>query len=177
MKEFVGIGARVCPPQDLMVIKLYAQYLGSLGYTCRTGACRGPDQAFAEGTMEGSGYVKLFLPWFSYEKDWIVSLRYNPQIRVLNTQTDIQAMNSVRDYHPNPDALKPTVVKLHARNFLILGSSSAPIICWTPNGAVVGGTGQALRIANDRGASITNLGNPQTMTEVKRQLRARGYPA
>jgi len=35
------------------------------------------------------------------------------------------------------------------------------ILCWTKGGQIVGGTGQALRIAQDKGIPVINLGDPK----------------
>ena len=61
---------------------------------------------------------------------------------------------------------RSTARKFHARNcYQVLGkdlqSPSNFVLCWTPGGAVTGGTGQALRIAIDRGIPVFNMGAPE----------------
>lgn len=41
---------------------------------------------------------------------------------------------------------------------------------WTPGGMVQGGTGQALRMAQDHGIEIRNLGSPEVMVRAQRWL-------
>ena len=67
-------------------------------------------------------------------------------------------------YHPNWDNLSQGAKKLMARNacqvFGITGDQPVDfIICWTPNGEITGGTGQALRIAKDFNIPVFNLGS------------------
>ena len=44
------------------------------------------------------------------------------------------------------------------------------VVAWTPGGQIVGGTGQALRIAQSHGIPIRNLGNPEVLQNVQRFL-------
>ena len=69
-------------------------------------------------------------------------------------------------YHPAWHRCSDAARKLHARNGgQILGPElDAParvVICWTPNGELVGGTAQALRIAADHDVPVINLGDAQ----------------
>ena len=167
MAAYAGIGARNTPSEILEIMKLSAKTLASK-YTCNTGAAKGADQAFAEGALQGGGQVQLFLPWPSYENTWRNSIHGRVDTHVLQYH-DKEAFDSVYNFHPAAANLKQTVIKLHARNFCILRGTSF-VICWTPNGNIVGGTGQALRIAQHLGIKIYNLGNPETLTAFKQRL-------
>ena len=65
--------------------------------------------------------------------------------------------------------MKPAVMKLHARNYLIINKVNF-IVCWTPNGKVTGGTGQAIRMAASMGIKVYNLGNPNTLKAFKLRI-------
>ena len=143
---YAGIGSRQTPPNILARMQLLGTLLGYKGHILRTGACKGADQAFANGAIL-TGQVQLCLPWKSYEKEWVDSLKGDKQVRVLSDK-DIEAYASVDKFHPAAKKLSQGARKLHARNFLIVNGVDF-IICWTPEGKVVGGTGQALRIAED----------------------------
>ncbi len=171
MPTYAGIGARKTPNYIIDIMKQTARLLALDGYTCNTCAARGADQAFEEGCLAGFGQLQLFLPWGSYEKDWISTLQGKIDIHVLD-QNDRQAMNSVQQFHPTPGALKQSVYKLHARNYNIL-LGSAFVVCWTPNGMVTGGTGQGIRIANSLGIHVYNLGNKQTLKAFEDKIKER----
>ena len=167
MVAYAGIGARSTPGDILEIMRLSAKTL-SAKYTCNTGAAKGADQAFAEGALQGGGTVQLFLPWSSYENTWRNSLHGRVDTHVLQ-YNDREAFDSVYKFHPAAAKLKQTVIKLHARNFCILRQVDF-VICWTPNGDIIGGTGQALRIAIHNGIKIYNLGNPETLAAFKQSL-------
>ena len=66
-------------------------------------------------------------------------------------------------------------VSLQARNAMQvagpnLNRPADRIVAWTPGGEIVGGTGQALRMAQDMGIEIRNLGDPRVMRGAMRYL-------
>jgi hypothetical protein len=71
---------------------------------------------------------------------------------------------------------------MHSRNcHQILGydlqSPVDAVICWTPNGKVVGGTRTALLLAQDAGIPIFNLGRPdqdKVLEEIRQFLLESG---
>ena len=167
--NYAGIGSRGTPTHVLDIMGRSAEALARMGYCLRTGACIGADQAFAKGALRGYGRVVLCLPWSNYEKSWIRGLHGDIHLEVLDTRVHTEAVDSVKKFHPNPAALKQSVIKLHARNYLILNGVQF-VICWTPNGEVTGGTGQAIRIAQSRGIKIYNLGDPNTLAAFEKRL-------
>jgi len=166
-KIYAGIGARNTPKDILYLIKIIGICFASIGYTLNTGAAQGADQAFAEGAFSAGGKVNLFLPWPNYEKNWWS--KYNTNIIVFNSQLDKEALNSVYQYHPNANRLKKSVITLHARNYLILKNAKFAI-CYTKNGAIIGGTGQAIRIMNDMNKKVFNLGKEEDRKQVIKTL-------
>ena len=71
------------------------------------------------------------------------------------------------------------VTKLMARNcYQVLGEDlKSPvdmIICWTPDGKAAGGTGQALRIANDNDIPVFNLFDSNALDKLSRHLKLLG---
>jgi len=168
---YAGIGSRQTPPDIIKIMHDSAILLAKEGYVCNTGAALGADQAFAQGAVIGGGVVDLKLPWSTYEEKWISSLRVMSTnvITTVLTFDDKDAYNSVTQLHPAAAALKQAVMKLHARNYLIIQPAKF-VICWTPEGKEVGGTGQGIRIANMLGITIYNLGNAETLTAFKQHL-------
>lgn len=135
--KYAGIGARATPESVLKVMTLLAKHYAMAGTLLRSGGAAGADRAYELG----AGDLK--------------------EIYTVNDVTEA-ALATVDIYHPNPSALKPYVRKLHARNALIILGPNLDdpvdyVSCWTPNGAIVGGTGQALRIAEDFKIPIYNL--------------------
>lgn len=166
-KIYAGIGARNTPKDILYLMKIIGIYLASQVYILHTGAAQGSDQAFAEGAFSIKGRVSLFLPWTGYEKNWWS--KYNTNITVFNSQLDKEALNSVYQYHPNANRLKKSVIALHARNYLILKNAKFAI-CYTKDGAITGGTGQAIRIMNDMNKEVFNLGKKEDRKQVIKTL-------
>ena len=176
MKIYAGIGSRRAPKNILNVMRKVAFYLAREGWTLVTGATRGADQAFAEGALQGGGRVVLWLPWRSYEQEWVGKMKrkYGDLVTVNVLRNDDRAaFESVFKYHPNPDALTRGVQKLHARNYRVVKGVRF-IVCWTPNGEITGGTGQALRIAMAMGIPIRNLGKPEYLKKILKWIDERG---
>lgn len=169
---YAGIGARETPDHILNIMHRYAACVASK-YICNTGACKGADQAFATGALDGDGEVQLFIPWSTYEQYWIARHKFS-NVTVYDPNIHIEATASVVKYHPAATNLSSAVTALHARNYLILNNVSW-VVCWTAGGAIVGGTGQALRMCYDKDIPVWNLGNSDTFRKVVTKLQELGY--
>lgn len=165
MKIYAGIGARNTPKFILSIMGSIGEYLAKQGWVLNTGASPGADQAFVEGALKGNGTVNLFLPWPFYEKKWLSTLHGNVNITVFDPRTHTDAVQSVYDFHPAAKSLKISVMALHARNYLILEGIKFAV-CYTTNGKIAGGTGQAIRIINQRKKNLFNLGNKEDLQRV-----------
>jgi hypothetical protein len=138
-KYYAGIGGRETPGHALMLMGSIAIQLEKDGYNLRSGHAKGADQAFESGIRD------------NLNKDIYFASDATPQ-----------SLRHAEEYHPRWDMCKSYTKQLHARNSLIiLGPELITpvdfVICWTKNGQVVGGTGQALRIAIDNNIPIFNL--------------------
>lgn len=169
MDIYAGIGSRKTPGYILSTMIAVGEYLAEKGWTLNTGACIGADQAFVKGALKKGGTVNLFLPWHSYEKKWINGLRGNVNIIVFDPAKHEDAVKSVYKFHPAAQNLKRSVLALHARNYLILDDVKFTV-CYTPGGKTVGGTGQAIRIMNDRKKNLFNFGNEKDLQEILDKL-------
>ena len=116
----------------------------------RSGGANGADSAFEAGVVDPHN-AKVFLPWRGFNN--------NP-----SALFDIHeaAYKMAETFHPAWDRCSPAARKFHARNcYQVLGldlnTPARMVICWTPFGAVTGGTGQAMRIAQHYGIPIFNL--------------------
>lgn len=150
-----------------------AAALAARGYTLRTGGAAGADQAFLEGAGGPSGQVELFLPWPGF-RGW----RARPGMRLFERATP-EAYRLAEQYHPNWRNLRHAVKSLHARNVhQVLGAALDDpvrfVLCWTPDGSGSGGTGQAIRIAQDRSIPVFDLAEARALARV--QLLVRDAP-
>lgn len=195
---YAGIGSRKAPPHVLEEFRRLGRLLAARGWILSTGACSGPDQAFATGAVAGRGSVRLFLPWAGYEAKWIKSILegiYTFENEVSDRAYVIAAWDctklprrrvksareSVETFHPASGPLKTGARLLHARNWHICFPNPEPfetksvsfILCWTPGGRVTGGTGQALRIAAAHGIEVINFGSPKSHKQQVAALLAR----
>ncbi len=137
------IGSREPSYAQRKVAELYTSTLIQLGFKIRTGGAVGIDEIAMRVTSQMGGELEVVLPWASYNSDLITKYKpqsmlvFDPKIHQLWEQT-------VHEFHPNPKALAPAAIKLHARNFPIVGLSDITVAL---PGATGGGTMQGIRIA------------------------------
>lgn len=139
------------------------KYLAKQGCILRSGGAKGADTAFETGCDLVSGRKQIFLPW---EK-------FNGNQSPLFTVTK-EARLMAKRYHPAWENLGWRGRDFMGRNaYQMLGQTllcpTSFVVCWTPNGKVVGGTGQALRMAEDLHIPIFNLGS-MTLEEIDQKL-------
>ena len=150
---YTGIGSRETPSGVLVTMQEIASELANRGYTLRSGGAKGADSAFEKGCISVNGSKQIYLPWNGFDGhygiDYIVA--NNPK-----------AEEVAASFHPAWDKCSKGTKKMHTRNVYqllgtTLGAPSSIVICWTPGGQVVGGTGQAIRMATFFGITIINL--------------------
>lgn len=144
-KYYAGIGDRKTPQEILELMKSIAILMGRAGFTLRSGGAKGADSAFEEGADTAHFPKEIFRPNDAWHVHW--------------------AMDTVKQFHPNPHGLSEYPRLLMARNaFQVLGRNGySPVncvICWAPGGkGGGGGTGQAIRIANYYAIPVHDLGD------------------
>jgi hypothetical protein len=151
-QAYAGIGSRQTPDWVLERMETVAEFLAASGWTLRSGGAEGADTAFERGCIKGAGKREIFLPWAGF----------NDSRSFLHT-IPAEAFKLAERYHPSWLSLKQGAQKLMARNCQqVLGSHlNDPvefIICYTAGGRGSGGTGQALRIADDRNIPVLDMG-------------------
>ena len=169
---YAGIGSRETPQQILDEMTAIGTELEMRGYRMRSGGAGGADTAFDHGVLDRAN-KDVILPWkgFSGIEDGVM----------LPKHLEAQAEQLALKYHPAPDRLyenygernqraKPAL-KLHTRNMpqvlgLDLESPAKMVIAYTPDGAASGGTGQAIRVAEDFGVPVLNLRRPEIRAAV-----------
>ena len=147
MKYYAGIGSRETPIELKETIKTIVQFLNEKNYTLRSGGANGADSFFEEFALK----KEIFLPWRGFNNN--NSLLFEPTT---------EAFLTAERYHPRFKSLSFGAKKLMARNChqvlgLDLKTPVEFIVCWTKNGTINGGTGQALRIAQEYKIPVYNL--------------------
>lgn len=164
---YAGIGSRETPDIILKGMRNFAKYMAELGHTVSTGGAKGADSAFIDGAMQGNGVIQNYLPFPGYNGYRTNLMPYDQSKKV---------MDLAKKYHPAWNRCSPTARLMHARNCnIILGTHLAQpvdfIVCWTPDGLITGGTGQALRLAKDYNIPVCNLGKAKTNEEAFEMLQ------
>lgn len=163
-KVYAGIGSRATPSPILSLFARLARRLENRGYLLRSGGAIGADTAFEMGVLLAD-HKEIFLPWKGFNNS-TSALHY----------IGAPAITMASEFHPNWNALKPAGRKFMARNcYQVLGLDlKSPvdfIICWTPGGLVYGGTGQALRIAQEYKIPVINFGGEDLLHSPMDELR------
>jgi hypothetical protein len=168
MKYYAGIGSRQITPKTQYEMTKLAIELSHMGYTLRSGNATGSDQAFASGATR----AQIWLPWRDFEKEFRDE-HPDHEYRLVGNhyslgEDDPEAWDSVEKFHPNYKKM----VEIHeikyinfmnfmSRNYRQVRGLGEPdsefVVCWTHDGTAVGGTGQAIRIANHYDIPVFNM--------------------
>lgn len=149
--NYAGIGSRETPLDVVALMAQLACELGDDGWTLRSGAAPGADMAFESG-LRPEHSREIFIPWTGFQGH-PSPLRPTPAAFELAAQ-----------HHPAWARCSRGARALHARNCqqvlgALLQDPVAMVVCWTPRGSGIGGTGQALRIARAFEIPIFDLGH------------------
>lgn len=163
-KAYAGIGSRNIPISIKVLFKRIAYELALDGYTLRSGHAGGSDMNFEEGCDYADGRKEIYLPWN----------RFNNSDSKLIVEKG-KAYEIAERFHPYWYNLSEGAKSLQARNsHQILGwDLETPVrfvICYTKNGEMVGGTAQALRIANHYNIPIFNAGKYDDIQTIKKEF-------
>jgi len=149
---YTGIGSRKTPDNILKQMTQIAKSLRIQGFTLRSGGANGADSAFEQGAGDKKD---IYLPWKEFNAS-------QSSLVLVDMQLKEDAYKIAYQYHPNWMACNAAARAFMARNsFQVLGddliSPSEFVICWTPDKKICGGTGQAIRIANDHNIPVMYL--------------------
>jgi hypothetical protein len=155
---YAGIGSRETPDFFCSIMKSIARQLAPR-WVLRSGFADGADMAFCRGADEAQGEMEIYVPWAGFngaptDDDRIIVPEWTNEIFTLAAK-----------HHPAWHRCSSGARKLHARNGCqVLGRSllepAHMVICWTPEGKGNGGTGQAIRIANEYEIPVFDLAIP-----------------
>lgn len=161
---YTGIGSRQTPDFAQQLMFDVAVYLAERNITLRSGHADGADLAFERGADSVGGPKEIYLPWSGFNG---ATQHVGPPPQAW--------LDLAAKYHPAWNRCKDGAKKLHARNMpQVLGAQlsnpSMFVICWTINASGSGGTGQALRLANDYRISVFDIGNYWSYDEARKYL-------
>lgn len=150
---YTGIGSRETPSDIKEKMTSLARYMASWGHTLRSGGAPGADRAFELGCIDKNGKMEIYLPYRGFRGNESLLFGSTKEARLLTSK-----------FHPNWPNLGCTGRDFMARNaYQVLGldlkTPTDFIVCWTPEGKVVGGTGQALRMADHYRIPVFNFGS------------------
>lgn len=148
-KYYAGIGSRETPANIQLKMTAIAHRLDSMGYCLRSGGADGADSAFEKGATK----KQIFLPWNGF---------CNKHADGINYFVPAERLDFVEKFHPKYSALSRAGLSLMSRNsYQVLGPNlNNPVdfvLCWTKEGKMLGGTAQALRIAQYYRIPIFNM--------------------
>ena len=171
---YAGIGSRTISHDERALIIKISNFLSEKGYVCYSGNAVGSDDAFQEGSNKR---CVSFLPWNCFNAHLKSSDIHCPFI---NTE----GFRSVNKFHPNWMALTEKARKLMARNYhQVRGIFGYPpvefvVCCATQKGnETLGGTGQAVRIANHFNIPVINIRSENWRDKLKMVIRKIDQPA
>lgn len=153
-------------------------WLAQQGWTLRTGAARGADQAFAEGALDVGGRVVLCVPDTAFQYRWVEPARGRGAERkvLLYPEADLAHMlyfYSVDRFHKKPHLLSTKARRLHARNAMILDCPAMRfVLAWPKRNrwGGLGGTGQGIEIAEACRIEVIRLDLPHERARVESRI-------
>lgn len=154
VRSYAGVGSRMTPPDVQNRMREIARDLRD-SHLLRTGGARGADAAFFQGAGPYRAHV------------------FDP------SHATPAAIDSARHYHPAWDRCQPFVRRLHGRNMMILLGENLDdpvefVVCWTPLGQAIGGTGHTIRAAQASGIRVYNLFHETAIDHLYRELSLDG---
>ena len=165
---YAGIGSRETPMEVQIFFTNVAKRFAQQGFILRSGGAVGADIAFERGCDEVNGEKEIFLPW--------AGLNDSDSKLILCNE---EAFSIAEQFHARWHSLSPKAKKLQARNtHQVLGwdlkTPTDFIICWTKykDGNPIGGTVQAIRIAEAHHIPIFNAGLYDSIDDTKQMLEA-----
>jgi len=171
---YAGIGSRITPTNIKNVMTSIATYMSGKGWTLRSGHAEGADKSFEQIMVDfkNPNPREIYLPWKGYNG----ADKSNFYISPVNYPFTDEEERITKFYHPNWAKCTPSARLLHKRNTrIILGLADAEnfarpvrmVICWTEQGKIIGGTGQALRLAKGLNIPVVNFGEARDQQELE----------
>ena len=162
---YTGIGSRSTPRSILDLMTEVGIYFGKHGITLRSGGASGADTAFEQGCDSVGGPKQIFFPSQNFNGKlasnrpgtyWMGGPFVDTQMALAEAEIIWNIRNNMPCIWKH---LKCFTQLLMGRNTLqILGPTlqtpTKIVICWTKDGEAIGGTGQALSMAQSINENI-----------------------
>jgi hypothetical protein len=166
---YAGVGSRAAPRTLESLMRKTADRLEARGWVLHSGGAPRSDQWFESGVRNRAENARIFLPW---------KLAFRGHPSPLHTVCE-RALTIARHYHPTWHRLDQGGRLLMGRNsYQVLGPTLdepvACVVCWTEDGKASGGTGQAIRIADDHDVPVFNLHDPTALDRLGEFVRGFG---
>lgn len=150
-----GIGSRNTPSEFLEVFEALGQEALNRGWYVRSGHAPGADYAFELGAKEN---CIVYLPWKSFNSEKPILAGTTVCMELQN-----EVVEMVYRHEPYAMALDIAVKRIKSRNvYQVLGTNlqkpSDVVVCWTLGGVIKGGTGLAIKLANEANIPVINVG-------------------
>lgn len=174
MLSYAGIGSRDITEEESVIITQIAKYMNKHSYICYSGNAAGSDVSFQRGSDNN---CVVFLPYKNFNIN-----EYNPW-KLAKACFDLgkgdDGDNAVDDFHPCPTALTWKSRPMICRNYYqVNGYDIYPqvtlVICCANtdvSGNVIGGTGQACRIAKHRHIPVINIRKDNWKIKIKQIIQ------
>lgn len=172
MRAYAGIGSRkLSAPEQTVIYKLSAQL--SHKFVVYSGNANGADITFQRGS--GSNCI-VFLPYYKFNINEYDAWKHSIDCFVVGeSEEGIKAANEL---HPAPHNLNWKSMPMMARNYhQIMGYKQYPIVEFVvccadrdKHGNIIGGTGQACRIADREGIPVINIRDKNWNDELNKCL-------
>ena len=173
--------------KDIKLCHNVCMRLAQLGVTFTSGLCElGMDgiaqKAYSQAVDLGLASESQFEVYVADQSNIRRSTLPRKHLAIIRNKDLIAETERIAsEVHPAWDKCNEWARGMHSRNcHQILGydlkSPVDAVICWTPNGNVVGGTSTALKLAKDAGIPIFNLGcadKDAVLQEIKSFLKER----
>jgi nucleoside-triphosphatase THEP1 len=177
-----GVGSRKTPKEVLDIIHNIPSLHTDKNCVLRSGRADGADAAFEYGALVHDVTTVSYLPhdgFNGHRQGDINEGAAHHQVNIDATQLPNynqakEILKSILDSN-HFSRLNDFALKAHIRNvYQVLGDDlntpSEVLYCWTPNGAEVGGTATAIKLAKRYNVPVLNLGNQETLDLVKGKL-------
>jgi hypothetical protein len=155
---YAGIGSRKISLEEKEYIINLSKKLMNLRYVVYSGNAEGSDIAFQTGS---SGKCVLLLPW----KNFNIGNFNGPCLDKIDCGKTKDGIESIERFHPRPKSLSFGGRCMMSRNWhQIVGYGNYPevkfVVCCAnrdEHGNIIGGTGQACRIAKSKNIPVFNI--------------------
>ncbi len=151
-RVYAGIGSQKADPQICAMLATLAGQLEDADWFLRSGHADGCDISFEMGV---SKQMEIHLPWNGYN-----NAHHGWPYIVPRPTLEVQQIAA--QWHPKWHELSQGVQLLMCRNVtIVLGENldqhAEMVVCWTPKGALTGGTAHGMKVAYAHDIPVFNL--------------------